>query len=509
MKTRIYYFLFFVGILIIGACEKELGRGDVLADGEFRVAGLDSTLYIYPFSASQDTIRATIETAQGIMADTSNFDFTWSIIPFIKPDTLSRKTYITTSDIKGWFDRDIFASFGRKDVILSVTDKKTQVRTIKILPFVVTSPLAESWVLLGEKNSRAQLMGLTYKEGASGAPTYELLTDERQIFPEPPSIPGKPISLGITSAGIYVSTSEDLLAFDKVTGVRMQESETQKAKEAFAHSALPIYFTNFTLGGVGVYQNNDFRIIGSRYIERPANADASGNRLPIPNYYAHREVSSTASEFIFFDLSNRQFYYRKIIPSEHSVLPSITYIDVNYPFDTADYELLYFGDREVEGTMEITALFHNKQTKVSQLVCFIPSGVIRYVREIADVDLSQSTHFAVDPILGCLVYHLGSRLYAYDYNLSESYLLHDFGSDEIQSFSYPSRIAVGQFQPQQYREKYRHVISSLALTTYNHTQEDGGAFWLLKLPPGNQPVIVEHQFDDLPYIVDFGFSYSL
>ncbi|MDF2514892.1 MAG: hypothetical protein K0R59_188 [Sphingobacterium sp.] len=545
MKNKIEKLLAVLLAVCLMACKRELNLGEIEAPREYKIMGIDDKIDVYPSVETTDTLAAKIYSERtNQQEDAARFTYVWRVmknvwsgahLDYIQSfDTLSQQTYLTDQMIKQWIKKTN-ADIGEFQVQVTATEKLTGISCSKFWILNVANLIDQGWILFCNNNGKSQLSWLSNKSKEHTVDYTEIKNLQEKI-PNMFQVPGSPVSIANQNDNLITTTSEGIYSMNKSFLQESYPQQMNRIRQQFAeqdHStALKLWdiFSSICIVGKG---NDLYSLhIDDGNVHKLKQTSGEANITTAPGFSPVNQVvafNKTPYESTEGPHPGTGIYFRKSLvfnPLTHNFMllavvgKTMEEKDyMNYSFSEAlemvnapnlnNAKLLHLGKGIRDTDVEYTAVFYQPITRTSQLIVFLPNGIIRRIREIKDVDLGNSAHFAIHPKSGNLIYSIGSRLYTYDiFGTRERHAqLVDFGQQQIKQIKFNLIDVDGNLRV---RVPLATVIDSqLAVTTWdNNIPQNGGAFYLFTVPTAGQPAIELFKSTGYPPIVDFSFIYN-
>jgi hypothetical protein len=468
--------------LLLNACYKDLGNYQYKGVNTI-TAGLSGSYY----AKAGDTliINPTIQLSMDDSTasyDTTKYGYQWILRNYNL--TTFGETVLSTQ-------RNMYMVVGgivpRNDysLVYKITDKKTGVATEFTANLAVTTNFNEGWLALCDVNGQSRLDMIRCDTGlyhgkfipnASGGNGLDMSGKAMDVA----YVANASLLTSATANGIYISTANttsriqpDYFTWDPTMNIRFDMQSNVPA----SYAADMIRGCN---GGVNFLHTAD----GSMYAyvksyqfkwSVPVNVYSS-SAGPLANtlfnaapYVAMDAANGSNYGAIIFDATGKQWLnYSPTSPVTLKACSPIAVKDSLYPWKIG-MDLLYMEYNRIPGGAantggEVFSVLKNASTGVYVAAAFNfgNGGSNVYKQTYYDTlqsktitkatDFALAEHYAVSPDYGHIYYSVGSKLYAYDRGLKQSFLIKDYGAKKI------SYISFHQFQLDKYNTGLNRVI---------------------------------------------------
>ncbi len=476
MKNIKYYIALPITLLaLLFSCSEDLGNYNYTNVNEVVFNGLDNE-YSTSFGEKFE-LTPELSFTKDATANTDDYEYEWIAIsqntqlrPFERDYNLGNTKHLLLDPVT--LPSSLYSIHFR------VTDKNTGIQWNTQFYLDVVSSIYEGFLVLCDDNGTARLDMVSLIDGQ-----YKAIPDILAYSNSPLQLKGAPkfvfcYKQDYGKFGIYVSTEGN--------GTTRIDPETFDWKTEYYLSFEALIPNIPTDYGVDYMNISSFREYTSFIYD-------NGNiyyyiknlniRYSVPiNIVASEKETFKAAPFIaacpwlnniIYDADNKRFLKHTYNQQSCTELPEGTRFNYHTGKD------LVYMDQTTFNQGEVFAVLHDPTDSKLYLarigVPFFGDITQNYYDEIpAEVanDMLQAGNFAISRDFGYLLYNLGSKVYEYDFNLKQSKVVLDKGTDEITLIKFENNYIAEDW------------ASKLQVYTYNETTKVG-TLEIYNVPPVN------------------------
>lgn len=513
MKNRfIKHFscLLVLAICVLAACRKDLGNYEYKEINNAQISNI-SDAYSSLRGATL-SIKPTLTFTQDDGSDTTKYTYGWYIIDqSLLPVT---KKQIAKTKSLNWAI-NIAASTTAYTLLYEVEEIKTGVIFRKSTKLIVTTNIADGWLVMNDINGKARLDFLNYIAATgdfqpytdvlstqstlvlNGAPKFVYYWYRRDPFS---FVIHKAIAVGTDQATNIINTQDGTFSkFANISTMMSSYSPAPYYAQSIASQASSYLAYLYDSNGELFFENATLSNSWGTRI----NKTSAATNFKISPFYAEAYKNSTTYA-LMFDLDNKRFMEHKSSnPSSSVPVPKgNVYADNNIDVGNLKMDLIYMASTPALSSRTYVLLKNsNNELFLTTIQCnastFLP---LTWDKITTAPEMINATQFAIDPSEGYIMYLVGSKIYRFNISDKSNAMVLDMGPKKVSLIKYHKLTQLTT------NARYVEYAGKLIVCTYNDANPStSGEMNLYTVPNLNKPLSQYKSFTGFGKIVSVSY----